>query len=264
MGTFAQFHLWTWSLPSLPWRFTGFMKAQHHQKSDLGLHVREFIKSLTSSSLSMCMFVLSHAHMIWCTHTYHQRSMSVCSADMISVHVCMYTYIAPGQQKSYGDISKKDSGSDHGVSVQRLESTYILGTPHCAMFSHTYARSMSISKTNNSNAGIAISKTDINQHHRKRGYTNSQRSNGSSIWNRKSRSKRRPNEWTCSISTSKRQTKWKKGDWTRKRVTVGNTESGAAMRVWSVLHNVTVSKCVRSDAVPVNRRKRRSKRRKES
>jgi len=40
-------------------------------------------------------------------------------------------------------------------------------------FSHTYA--MSISK----NAGI--SKTNIKQHHRKRGYTNSQRSNGSSI-----------------------------------------------------------------------------------
>ena len=140
--------------------------------------------------------------MIWYTHTYHQSSMSVCSADMLSVHVCMYTYIAPGQQKSYGDISKKDSGSDHGVSVQRLESTYILGTPHCAMFSHTYARSMSISKTNNSNAGV--SKTDINHHHTKRGYTNSQRSNGSSIRNRKSR--RRSDEWwTWSISTRKRK-----------------------------------------------------------
>jgi len=33
------------------------------------------------------------------------------------------------------------------------------------------------------------------------------------------------------------------------------------MRVWSVLHRVTVSKCVLSDPVPANRRKRKRKKR---
>ena len=83
---------------------------------------------------------------------------------MINVHICMYTYIVPQQQKSDRDISKQDSHSGYGVSVQRPESIYILGPPHFACtimsrFRHTYARYMNISKINNSNTGIST--TDI-------------------------------------------------------------------------------------------------------